>query len=68
MDAADKLVSNEDYFTCITIANDILSNPTRRRAYDSVDPQFDDAVPSVNNTSRNNFYEVFGPVFQRNAR
>ena len=68
VDAADKLVSNEDYFTCITIANDILSNPSRRRAYDSVDPLFNDSIPSVSNPARNNFYEVFGPVFQRNAR
>ena len=68
VDAADKLVSNEDYFTCITLANDVLSNPTRRRAYDSIDATFDDAVPPVNSNAKSNFYDVFGPVFERNAR
>ena len=49
-------------------ANDILSDPKRRRAYDSVDPTFDDSVPSVSSNSRENFIKVFGPVFEENAR
>ena len=50
------------------IANDILSNPKRRRAYDSVDPTFDDAIPSISTNSRENFIKVFGPAFEENAR
>ena len=38
-----------------------------RRAFDSVDPSFDDSVPSVSEKSRANFFKVFGPVFERNA-
>ncbi|CAF1120972.1 unnamed protein product [Adineta steineri] len=53
-------------FSLITHAFELLSNPTLRRSYDSVDPKFDDAIP--NPTTADNFYEVFGPVFDRNAR
>jgi DnaJ-class molecular chaperone len=52
----------------IILANDILSDPKRRRAYDSVDPTFDDSIPSLSTNSRENFYKVFGPVFEENAR
>ena len=40
------LREDDDYFTCITKAAEILSNPVKRRAFDSVDPTFDDSVPS----------------------
>lgn len=57
-----------DYFSCITKAFEILGDPVKRRSYDSVDPTFDDDIPSANNNSRKNFFSVFGPVFRRNAR
>ena len=66
--SSDKKLSDEDLFACITIANDILSNKEKRQAYDSIDPLFDDSIPPVNANSRSNFIEVFGPVFERNAR
>lgn len=66
--SSSKLVSNEDYFQCITKANDTLSNINRRRAYDSVDPVFDDDVPAVNNNNKVNFFEVYGPAIEMNAR
>lgn len=49
-------------------AYDILWNPKKRRAYDSVDPTFDDVVPPVCSASREDFYETFGPVIAYNAR
>lgn len=49
-------------------AYEILGNPTKRRSYDSIDPEFDDSVPSNNADSKQNFFKVFGPVFERNAR
>jgi hypothetical protein len=49
---------DDDYFTCITKAWEILGNPRNRRSYDSVDKEFDDSVPTVNDHTRNNFYEV----------
>ena len=49
---------DDDYFTCITKAYEILGDPTRRRAFDSVDPEFDDDVPNITNKSKNKFFEV----------
>ena len=49
-------------------AYDILSNKKRRRAFDSVDPTFDDAIPPNNAHSRDHFFEEFGLVFSENER
>uniref|UniRef100_A0A8C6WLM6 DnaJ homolog subfamily C member 2 n=1 Tax=Neogobius melanostomus TaxID=47308 RepID=A0A8C6WLM6_9GOBI len=66
--AGEQIVEGDnDYFTCITKAVEILSDPVKRRAFDSVDPTFDNAVPSKSE-GKENFFQVFGPVFERNAR
>lgn len=59
---------DHDYFSCITRAYEILGNPVRRRSYDSVDPEFDDDIPSNCVESRNNFFATFQPVFEANSR
>ena len=68
----DKITSADskerEYFTCITKALEILSDPIKRCAYDSVDPEFDDDVPPVSESNKKNFYKVFGEVFERNSR
>jgi len=66
--AGEEVRSDDDYFTCITKAFETLSVPSKRRAYDSVDSEFDDDVPSVNASNKANFFKVFAPVFERNAR
>ncbi|NXR99884.1 DNJC2 protein, partial [Oxylabes madagascariensis] len=58
---------DNDYFTCITKAYEILSDPVKRRAFNSIDPTFDNSVPSKSE-AKENFFEVFSPVFERNAR
>lgn len=58
----------DDYFTCITRAYETLGNPMKKRSFDSVDPTFDDDIPSNNTESKEKFFEIFGPVFERNAR
>ncbi|CAL1544236.1 unnamed protein product [Lymnaea stagnalis] len=65
--ARGKLVKegDDDYFTCITKAYEILGNKQKRRSFDSVDPEFDDDVPI---SSKDNFFEIYRPVFERNAR
>lgn len=66
--AGEQIVKGDnDYFTCITKAIEILSDPVKRRAFDSVDPTFENAVPSKAE-GKENFFEVFAPVFERNAR
>ncbi|KAG5845662.1 dnaJ homolog subfamily C member 2 [Anguilla rostrata] len=66
--AGEQIVEGDnDYFTCITKAIEILSDPVKRRAFDSVDPTFDNAVPSKSE-GKENFFEVFAPVFERNSR
>ncbi|KAJ8007262.1 hypothetical protein DPEC_G00115720 [Dallia pectoralis] len=66
--AGEKIVEGDnDYFTCITKAIEILSDPVKRRAFDSVDPTFNNSVPSKGE-GKENFFEAYSPVFERNAR
>lgn len=58
---------DDDYFTCIIKAYEILSVPSKRRSYDSVDPEFDDTLPSQSSVEKN-FFGVLGPQFEMNAR
>ncbi|XP_075245703.1 dnaJ homolog subfamily C member 2-like [Convolutriloba macropyga] len=58
-----------DYFPSIVRSFEILSNPKKRISFDSVDPTFDDAIPSKNKAiSPDKFLSTFGPVFERNAQ
>ncbi|KAL0963063.1 hypothetical protein UPYG_G00349210 [Umbra pygmaea] len=66
--AGEKIVEGDnDYFTCITKAIEILSDPVKRRAFDSVDPTFDNSVPSKGE-GKEKFFDAYCPVFERNAR
>ncbi|XP_041637159.1 dnaJ homolog subfamily C member 2 [Cheilinus undulatus] len=66
--AGEQIVEGDnDYFTCITKAIEILSDPVKRRAFDSVDPTFDNSVPSKGD-GKENFFEFFSAAFERNAR
>jgi DnaJ family protein C protein 2 len=60
-------------FQCIQKAFEILSDPDKRRQYDSVDPNFDESSPdSVTQAQAAKdpaaFYKIYGAAFQRNAR
>ena len=54
-------------FLLLSSAIEILSDPVKRRAFDSVDPTFDNAVPSKSE-GKENFFDAYSPVFERNAR
>lgn len=63
----EEIRPDDDYFTCITRAWETLGNPTKRRSYDSVDPNFSDELPNERDC-KNNFYIVMGQAFKDNAR
>ena len=47
------------------------TNFCSRRAFDSVDPEFDDSVPDLSKSKKDKskeFYKVFAPAFERNSR
>jgi DnaJ family protein C protein 2 len=60
-------------FLKIQEAFNVLSNETKRRAYDSQLP-FDESIPTEEKVAKalakgpQKFFKLFGPVFQRNAR
>jgi len=53
-------------FVKLQEAFEVLNDPKKRRKYDSIG-DFDDSVPSGLRDGQD-FFEVFGPVFKRNAR
>lgn len=59
---------DEEAFTCIQKAYEQLCLIDGKRAYDSVDPMFDNDVPNVTEHNKQNFYKVFGPVIEKNAQ
>jgi len=67
--AGGEVKDDDDYFSCITKAFEILGNPVKRKAFDSVDPTFLDDIPdALKKDSKDSFFEAFSPVFARNAR
>jgi len=60
---------DEEAFACITKSAEILSDSQKRRAFDSVDPEFDNSIPKGDPKDLiKNFYTIFEPVFERNSR
>ena len=44
--------------------------PSKRRAYDSVDPEFDDQIPdqfSTTKPTKKDFFSTFAEAFERNG-
>lgn len=63
--AAAAAAETDPVFLAIQKAFDVLSDPDKRRGYDS-QFDFDDSIPS--GFESGDFYDVYGPVFKRNAR
>ncbi|RZC38957.1 dnaJ -like subfamily C member 2 [Asbolus verrucosus] len=63
----EEIKTDDDYFTCITMAYETLGNSIKRRSYDSVDPEFDNNIPSGGELKKD-FYEVFKYYFDLNSR
>jgi DnaJ family protein C protein 2 len=66
--------TNDDaFFKCIQKAFEVLSNPDRRRQFDSVDPYFialeqDEPTAAELAASPQAFFDTLGPMFEREAR
>ncbi|KPJ07530.1 DnaJ-like subfamily C member 2 [Papilio machaon] len=64
----EEIRSDDDYFTCITKAYETLGTPNKRKSYDSIDPQFDDSVPTSAEIKKEGFFKAFAKYFEMNAR
>uniref|UniRef100_A0A2M4BF56 Putative ribosome-associated chaperone zuotin translation n=2 Tax=Anopheles marajoara TaxID=58244 RepID=A0A2M4BF56_9DIPT len=63
----EEVKQDDDYFHCITMAYETLGSLKNRRAFDSIDPEFDDSLPSQSEIDKD-FYGALRDVFRRNAR
>ncbi|KAH8302388.1 hypothetical protein KR044_005904, partial [Drosophila immigrans] len=63
----EEVITDDDYFTCITKAYEILGTSKTRRSYDSVDPEFDDNFPTQSDID-SNYFNSFNKYFNLNAR
>ncbi|KAI9638706.1 zuotin [Dioszegia hungarica] len=61
--------SNDDgFFKCIQKAHETLTNPERRRQFDSVDEAIEDSVPNPASIPAGKYCATLAPVFAREAR
>ncbi|KAJ4378171.1 Zuotin [Neocucurbitaria cava] len=59
---------DDQFFKCIQKANEVLSDPVRRRQFDSVDEGAEVEPPSKKETQKGNFYKLWGKVFEAEGR
>ena len=58
---------HENYFKCVQKSYEFMSDPVKRRQFDSVDPAFDEHIPTESEVKQNGFFKTLAPVFARNA-
>lgn len=63
----EEIRPDDDYFTCITRAWEMLGSSVKRRSYDSTDPFFNDDFPDEKD-AKVDFYQTMASAFEMNAR
>ncbi|KAF2139306.1 uncharacterized protein K452DRAFT_352574 [Aplosporella prunicola CBS 121167] len=66
--AAAGQAQDDSFFKCIQKATEILLDPVKRRQFDSVDEAADVEPPTKKETQKGNFFKLWGPVFESEAR
>jgi DnaJ family protein C protein 2 len=67
--AAGQDDENDSFFKCIQRAHEILTDPVKRRQFDSVDEEADVAPPTKKDMQKSGaFYKKWNAVFQSEAR
>lgn len=59
---------NDSFFKCIQKATEILSDPVKRRQFDSVDEAADVEPPSKKQSQKGDFFKLWAPVFESEGR
>ncbi|PWN30256.1 DnaJ-domain-containing protein [Jaminaea rosea] len=65
---ASGLTNDDSFFKCVAKAHDVLSNPEKRRQFDSVDEGVDDDDVPTGKEKPEQFFKLWGPVFERESR
>lgn len=66
--AAAGKAQDDNFFKCIQKATEVLSDPTKRRQFDSVDENADVEPPSKKEAQGSKFYKLWGKVFESEGR
>ncbi|KAF2644968.1 DnaJ-domain-containing protein [Massarina eburnea CBS 473.64] len=59
---------DDQFFKCIQKATEVLSDPVKRRQFDSVDEAAEVEPPSKKDSQKGNFYKLWGKVFESEGR
>lgn len=66
--AAQGSTEDDSFFKCIQKATEVLSDPVKRRQFDSVDEHADVEPPTKKETKSGNFYKLWSRVFDSEGR
>lgn len=59
---------NDGFFKCIQKAHEALTNPEKRRQFDSIDWNIQDETPDPKKVPAEKYCEVWAPIFAREGR